>query len=622
MSGIVHWENDDIRSIECSHCHAHFSFDGYKLANFLYGLILLNGKKEGYLGTTCPSCLNTILSKIDRPKYDLYACQLCKGLLSDPTYNYYQFNYSSLVNYDPNDIPGIGVFNIPKPFIKFPSTNDLEYIAQSLNGYTSEFPELDEEYSCSYRPTINPPMGPMLAVYWFKNDEIEAITSFENRNGLKVFPRYYHKIELIEQVEWFCWKYGLKNEFLSKMKKKAEESAQRRSDIYERHYDDLKMQNIDLEKLRETNIVVASNKIDMLDLVKESDTTEKWDIFADFLSILVADSDPFPWETEEAHKLKGLIKQRHPLRGFEFTNTFALSDLQNIPTDKGELAHNKIVLDVREISHLRTVQLFLLNEFEHFVEECKTKAQGNNFSYADFWSIKERYLLRLLNSVKEGAYVEPSFDFSINEFDDHYEVIFHGERHLLSRLIGFKRLFYLLEKKYEEISMFEIDQTEGVDPETIFEMSKEAIDFLMDKEKWAEQKGSANQGEVDNAIEKKWGKRVINELVPQIKKYKQLRQDQIIAEQKNDKKTLMQIRVEQKRIQKLISLILYRSSLTDEERERSRLLKNKIDKSIKEAIGSITDRKLRMHFDNAYKYVSREYTFAYKPNPDIDWKIL
>ena len=85
--------------------------------------------------------------------------------------------------------------------------------------------------------------------------------------------------------------------------------------------------------------------------------------------------------------------------------------------------------------------------------------------------------------------------------------------------------------------MFEIDQTEGVDPETIFEMSKEAIDFLMDKEKWAEQKGPENQGEVDNAIEKKWGKRVINELVPQIKKYKQLRQDQIVAEQKNDKKS-------------------------------------------------------------------------------------
>ena len=60
----------------------------------------------------------------------------------------------------------------------------------------------------------------------------------------------------------------------------------------------------------------------------------------------------------------------------------------------------------------------------------------------------------------------------------------------------------------------------------------------------------------------------------------------------------------------MIGMIIYRSSLTDEERERHRKLKNKIDKSIKEAIGNITDRKLRMHFQDAFKYIPKKIFFC------------
>ena len=55
---------------KCDHCEQSFSLYSFRIAVFLYGIIFLADKKNGYVGIVCPSCMNTTLKKIKKARFE------------------------------------------------------------------------------------------------------------------------------------------------------------------------------------------------------------------------------------------------------------------------------------------------------------------------------------------------------------------------------------------------------------------------------------------------------------------------------------------------------------------------------------------------------------------------
>jgi len=50
---------------KCGHCSQEFTLYSFRIAVFLYGLIFLADKYNGYVGIVCPNCIKTTLKKVN-----------------------------------------------------------------------------------------------------------------------------------------------------------------------------------------------------------------------------------------------------------------------------------------------------------------------------------------------------------------------------------------------------------------------------------------------------------------------------------------------------------------------------------------------------------------------------
>ena len=46
---------------KCEHCGQEFWEENFNIAVLLYGIFILLGKENEYVGLTCPNCIKTIL---------------------------------------------------------------------------------------------------------------------------------------------------------------------------------------------------------------------------------------------------------------------------------------------------------------------------------------------------------------------------------------------------------------------------------------------------------------------------------------------------------------------------------------------------------------------------------
>ena len=269
----------------CEHCKAELSLQDYQLANFLYGLILLSGEHTGFLGTTCPTCLNTILNEFKRPLFENLSKILLRGIEIDTKAQPDQLRYFPSVDHKPNEIDGIGAFDIPNPCHKYPPPHDPERLNNWIEEIIDSIPKRRTDYVCSYFSESESPEGYMFTACWFNKGQILKLLKFENKHKRKVFPRYVHHIGFYNHIDEFCWKYGLFMDFLSKNKERKKDSLKKLSDLAE-------LQDFDFDKVIEDNTDISSK---VLDVIKPGiEIPEKWNRSSDFMDILAADPEPFP----------------------------------------------------------------------------------------------------------------------------------------------------------------------------------------------------------------------------------------------------------------------------------------------------------------------------------------
>jgi hypothetical protein len=444
---------------QCEHCDQEFSFDALNIAIFLYGVLFLTGKDSGYFGFNCPKCLNTLLINNDTDFGDAVCQRLLKGFAVDSEPTGKQLRYFSSVNYAPKVIPGLGAFEI-ETWVTTTFSLNAQQIQKNLNFQYQNYPELEADYLCSYLPVEEMPSGVLFTVNWFKEDQIEKLVAFENRRQLKVFPRYFYQSDLLNQMEFFCWKNYLHSKWLSDGEKSAEEDLRNLTNIAE-------FQGWESKGLLKSNPEIGPVPWNILQENMNDDFD--WKLTGEFMQILADDPDPFPFHPNGgANKLlKSIWKTRHPFNGQEIPSDIYKIDPAKYSLNDLDTGHKDIISLLQGSFHLEPVQRFLGESVQPFIKDYIKIARKWTFSYADFWETKQQYLEQLFDAMQAKDHVDQSDIMETNKpIENHpifrrprekqfgffkegasYRLIYAGKEFTGLKKDGFMYLYYLVQNK-------------------------------------------------------------------------------------------------------------------------------------------------------------------------------
>jgi len=613
MSGSVDADEKRLLNIfvTCEYCKAELSQQDYQLANFLYGLILLTGENSGFIGTTCPVCLNTILSEFKKPLFDNLANILLRGIEIDTTSFSDKLRYFPSVDYSPKGIYGLGAFDIPNPYHKYPPPHDPGRLNNRIEEIIDSIPKRRADYVCSYFPESESPAGYMFTACWFHNSQILRLLNFENKHQRKVFPRYYHFIKLLDRIDDFCWKYGMFMNFIAENEEGKKRSLENLSELAE-------LEEFDFDKAIEDNDGIA---LKYLDFIKtEIEVPEKWNKSSDFMDILASDPMPFPMDLKANRLLSGIFKTKDPFRGEKLPGHIKKVDMAYNKKNKFGLSHGQIFSQLRELSHLRAVQSFLDDEAENFINDFIGKFQEPTFSYGDLWTLKNRYLEKLYSTAISKKHLEADVKYGFYDRGEIFEIIFDGAQPIIiKKRIGIRFLYHLVAHKNEEIQLFELDKIAGVHPDPKNDYNGDGGGYNEDDEKYPINLKAKN---------KERGQKSGAQLEPEEvlmafkEKIESLEMEKEEAERNND---IHKVTEKQEEIDQLkTAFVEYYSQKGYERRSRKKEAKNLRDRiinPIKREINNFSNRKIRSHFTNSFRIIPNKMLVTYEPIPDIEWEI-
>lgn len=319
---------------KCKHCDQVFWLGTLKFAVFLYGIFFLVGKKSRYIGIVCPKCINTILIECNDRFFDGI-----KKILSSPCFYFSKNNaiqidlsYHSSANYFIKNNPAVMDFDVLRVDIDYPNEPGVDY---SKEGYL-----------CSYIPEWDSRIGWLFTVCWYKKNQISALVEIENKERLRIIPRYV-AIPNIKDIEDYCFKYRLSE------------------DYYWNEFDEL--------------------------LDEEEDFSQA----SDLMNIL----STFRWVVTENDEFFYAIK--NPFHGHEVPKTLDGYDIgSHLVKPKKRLNHDKMINEIRPYFKKEYVQDLLLKMHDGFISEYIQLVQTIDFSNASIWNLKEQYLKQIYDSIQ------------------------------------------------------------------------------------------------------------------------------------------------------------------------------------------------------------------------------
>ena len=441
---------DERSGIKCPHCGQAFSNAGINIAIFLYGIFFLVGKESGYFGITCPRCLNTI-SHRNKKEAILALKQVLTGMVDfggsvfDPKLRYY-----SSLNGSPKDIPLIGAFEIP--YINHElGGNEPPTFSEIIMAYLEDNPDLEKGFLCSYVPDGNEPSGTICHAWWIHEADVEKLIQIENIKGIKIFPRYYHHCELLEDVDRFCWKYGYTNIYLENIKNRI---ARNREKLEQ----ELILQGVDLkDAIEATPGMIDPSMIESIQSdTQKHNASEILTVSGDFLKILIADPEPWGSEGLIGTLCKGFWKTKNPFT----TIALPISLSQFSPHPFQEAAESlwchQAKSDILPEFTKPYIQTYLLQNYASFIREYIEIIQNRQFCYADLWTLKSKYLKELHVLVQEEIKIQnKNLFYRQNGF---WVVSYDGNESLVQNLDGFAYIQFLLQYKGKKFEYVEIEK--------------------------------------------------------------------------------------------------------------------------------------------------------------------
>ena len=427
-----------ILGTKCPHCGQEFSEEGLNIAVFLYGIFFLVGKEHGYAGITCPSCLNTICHQ-DSLENTLRAKEILTGPIHlgdsefDPNLSYFSSAEDS-----PSNIPLIGDFNIPYLIHKM-NGNKLPSLPERISAYLQDDPPIEEDYLCSYIPDEKDPAGTFCYVWWFKENEIEKLLKIENDKGIKIFPRYFHRCALIEDVDRFCLNYGFFNKSLDDLKNLAKTNL----DKLEKH---ATYHGIDFDELLDENQdIMNTGMIETAQTeYQKRNNTAILNLTGDFLNILLADPTPWDFEAQINRLCKGFWKTRSPFSGKSLPHSLARFDQKPFEVMNQDAQRDNDAKSIISNHREKYVQYFLFENYSNFIKNYTDCVKMKNFSYAELWALKEYYFIALNELVKKETTLKNTNQFYLK--DGFWILSYQGKKIRLKNLKGFAYMQFLVSK--------------------------------------------------------------------------------------------------------------------------------------------------------------------------------
>ena len=190
-------------------------------------------------------------------------------------------------------------------------------------------------------------MGPAIAIWWYKKNEIINLAKTESETGFKIFPRCIFYDPIYIAIGNFCWRNKLQYDFLK----------------YETF------------KLPVTEILNSSTKKDLtksLDFMHILDTVHQDDLFK-----------------HTGNKNQITIFSAKP-SGLPYKNSSPIAGV----------LHDKFSKTVWENFTKDYIQRPLIYLADNFIDEYVELSKRTDFKYQSVWELKERYLKQLYDIVQ------------------------------------------------------------------------------------------------------------------------------------------------------------------------------------------------------------------------------
>jgi hypothetical protein len=179
----------------------------FKVSVLMYGIIVLDGKEDGYLGITCTKvgCNTTILERVDKSIISAATASLFENGEYGPGYIRPNLRYDSFPfglspeEYAQESYRWRGLY---------PLANDRQFVERlEIDDFEILHPEIVDLYvSYSFGHLA---IGPMARIFWYDEEDIEKNQKEENVKGVKLFPRYRLYTPKIESTQIFCYEHYL-----------------------------------------------------------------------------------------------------------------------------------------------------------------------------------------------------------------------------------------------------------------------------------------------------------------------------------------------------------------------------------------------------------------------------
>lgn len=604
-------------NFKCENCGQEFWDENFNISAFLYGVFLLFGKEKEYVGLTCPKCLKTILIKDNSDLVNYTKQNLLSGemsfliyLVRDEDDNqdmsqslvsfYPKLRYHSSVKHNPKQIQEIKHFDIP--YWSGPLTNNLE---DELSHYMGENPQLQEKYLCPYIPYGEPPMGPYFSVWWFREDQIDDLVEIENKEDLRIFPRYIHKISEIENIELFCWENHLYLNHLIEQKREAEETIEKLKEI-------AKQQNTNLQEILEANFgVITPEMVEfMINQYVENEKERKVKLSTNFVEILTAEPSPLELPITDLSLYEFLWKTPHPFEDNGLPRSLINVDPAQFKKPKKTFAFDEIAGEVP--GHFgKGYGLNFINEnYEVFIKEYIELAQSSYFSYALVWELKVEYLRRLHEQMHKEALLEARYAFFSEGLT--WTITFDGITLRGLRGKGFEYIYYLVCNKFKDYSHEDINQLDGIE---VYHIGRKKSS----SPKGSSQTSTKKKGMIDHKA------MIYGKSAQEIKrKYKELKESLEDAKREENPIEIKMAQEEYDQFSKFSYEYFNRHGRVKKFQKKQKNIRDKIAKNIKEAKDEIEkndlthNKRIWNHFNDALGGLYRQ-SIVYRPSEDINW---
>ena len=382
----------------CNHCGRNLmAGDDLQYAIYLYGIFFLQGKSDGFIGTTCPSCVKTTCGRFDKNAFD-YIVSACQAFVFQGNPHPNSLRYFSPFASSPENFP-----DSYKYVTKFASEvhDNVEDIKITEQQMLLEDDKDESDLYHTYVYGLGRCMVPYFYILWLSINQIEELLNSKNSGLLSILPRYVYKSDILENIDKFCWIYRYREKYFIDAEKHFQ------------HYSSYEM--------------IENNKNH---------------IGYDFHSILI--NQPNPWLSSNQQGKKSYLAWEKNRPFFGLAHGYDSDEKVMDDFDPGMFSQKQIQT-LKDNFSKDFSQLFLDEKSDSFINDYISKISKENWSFLDIWKLNNEYITQYYKSVHVGISNERKYAFYEN--GGTWTIVFDGKPITGLDSPGFIFIYFLIKNK-------------------------------------------------------------------------------------------------------------------------------------------------------------------------------